>query len=188
MQLYQSGVPYAGLVAKIFGFKATPNRRALLHRFTEERASYQNYYQREKEKGVIEEKHVQGLNIVKVHIYIKQITPESDSMGQTMWRCLIKALYSRQLEAMNMKPVDGVYSADDVPFPRDGDRDEVGSFENTDRADEELSPSQRDKLEKLKAKVAPSTVKDFAVVAFSLLSQSHYKVMEIQLIVKSYDQ
>lgn len=96
VQLYNSGIPYAGLVAKIFGFKATPNRKALIHRFIEERASYLNYYQREKDKGVIEEKHVQGLNIVKVHIYVKQqITPESDSMGRLMWRCLMRALQSQ---------------------------------------------------------------------------------------------
>ena len=132
---------------------------------------------------------MQGLNIVKSHIYIKQITPESDSMGRVMWRCLIQSLYGRQLEAMNMKPLDGLFTADDVPFPRDGDGDEMASFDNNDRAmaDEELTPAERDRLEKLKAKVSPSTIKDFTVVAFSLLAQSHYKVMEIQMIVKSYD-
>ena len=70
-RLHASGIPYAGMAAKLFGFKPTLNRKALIKSYVEERASYQNYYQREKDKGVIEEKHVQGLNVVKIHIYIK---------------------------------------------------------------------------------------------------------------------
>lgn len=119
-ELQACGFPYAAMAAKLFGFRPALNHRALIKSFVEERASYQNYYQREKEKGVIEEKHLQGLNVAKVLIFVKQMCPDSDRMGQVVWSSLMRSLRSAALESMNMKKLEGLYTLDDIPFPTIG--------------------------------------------------------------------
>lgn len=62
--------------------------------------------------------------------------------------------------------------------------EEMGGFEEGATAD----PERQQSINQLKEKLPPSAIKDFAIVAFSLMAQSHYKVMEIQMILKQYEQ
>ena len=50
------------------------------------------FYNKEREKHVSDEKHMQGLNIAKIHAYINQISADSPKRGNVMWNTLMQSL------------------------------------------------------------------------------------------------
>jgi uncharacterized membrane protein YjdF len=108
------------------------------------------------------------------------------------------SLRSGALEQMNMKKLDGLYTVEDIPFPAIGQ--ESASLAGTERNGDETgavsqnmvrTPSQRElqaQQDEVKANIPPQTIKDFAIVMLSLMAQSRYKVVDIQMALKAYEQ